>query len=275
MEAHHSIRDALAKSLQRILTEAGYILPTAKLDTELAGVVASSRDIKPLDVSFDLDPHPDAQAASSCPYDTVGGDVTIVKPVPSTPALPNPDIATFIESVTATTESNLQTGERKKLVRTGTRPEIKDAGTGEDVSGQEIIRQIAARNVVMMPWAIDPHGRLGPLFQRFLYDIVPRQLLTFSDGCMHGRHIYMLGNTPPCPSGVVTSAYSRWKATATRKFYGGSYSAPTPTEYFDQQLGLAITKAFGMHLRRAEKRLLYVHLDPPPPLLASRPGPRL
>ena len=57
----------------------------------------------------------------------------------------------------------------------------------------------------------------------------------------------------PCPRGVITAASINWKRNKHRRFFGHSYTAPTPKEYTLQQLGLTVTKAYAMHLRKASK----------------------
>ena len=57
----------------------------------------------------------------------------------------------------------------------------------------------------------------------------------------------------PCPIGILQSADTIWKLTKTRPFYGYSYTAPTPSIYTIQQLGLGITKGFATLLRHATK----------------------
>ena len=42
----------------------------------------------------------------------------------------------------------------------------------------------------------------------------------------------------------------------TPYFYGHSYSAPTPTIYTLQQIGLTITKEFDIHIRYVQRRFL-------------------
>jgi hypothetical protein len=59
----------------------------------------------------------------------------------------------------------------------------------------------------------------------------------------------------PCPIGILKTADSLWKTNKTRKFYGYSYTSPTPSIYTTQQLGLGITKAFATHIKNAAKAL--------------------
>jgi hypothetical protein len=56
--------------------------------------------------------------------------------------------------------------------------------------------------------------------------------------------------------GTLKLADHNWKLTQTRRFYGHSYSAPTPTIHTLQQIGLTTTKAFAIHIRYARKRFL-------------------
>jgi hypothetical protein len=60
----------------------------------------------------------------------------------------------------------------------------------------------------------------------------------------------------PSPKGTLKLADHNWKLTQTQRFYGHSYSAPTPTIHTLQQIGLTITKAFAIHIRYAQRRFL-------------------
>ena len=62
------------------------------------------------------------------------------------------------------------------------------------------------------------------------------------------------------------------KRTAQHDSTNGSHTVPTPQEYTMQQLGLTLTRAYGMHLRKATqhmgtkpvKRTVVVVVEPPP-----------
>ena len=65
-----------------------------------------------------------------------------------------------------------------------------------------------------------------------------------------------------------TTASINWKQNKTRKFYGHSYTAPTPKEFTLQQIGLSVTKAFALHLRNSTRKMNSTHgvvAQPPPP----------
>ena len=83
--AHHYIHDGWAVALQRVIALAGYILPTAKLETEKPSLLRCDPVAKPLDLSYDIDPVPSPDAPAVCEYACVGGDITITSPVQSLP----------------------------------------------------------------------------------------------------------------------------------------------------------------------------------------------
>ena len=75
--AHHFIWDGWTLALQRMLASAGYILPTAKLETENPHLIDCNLGANPLDLSFNIDPSPSPAASATCEYACVGGNVTI------------------------------------------------------------------------------------------------------------------------------------------------------------------------------------------------------
>ena len=99
-------------ALQRIISLAGYILPTAKLETEKPSLLWCDPGAKPLDLSFDIDPVPSPDTRVVSEYACVGGDITITSPVQSLP--PSPE--NLIETVTAAANTHSQVMERKKLM---------------------------------------------------------------------------------------------------------------------------------------------------------------
>ena len=195
----------------------------------------------------------DPDGPATCPFDCVGGDVTITPPVSPSPV--SGPIAKVIETVTAAAEEHLQTRERKKFNRTGD----VDPATGLRISGDKVMGGILAANTVMFPVAIDPHGRWGPIYHRFLYNYSPRQPLTFKAKRPNAKLMYERATSHPSPTGIVNTACSNWARKPTRRFYGHSYSAPTPKEHVQQQLGLVIVKALALHLRNATRKWARSH----------------
>lgn len=58
----------------------------------------------------------------------------------------------------------------------------------------------------------------------------------------------------PCPTGILTTASVLWQQSNPKSFYGHSYTAPTPKEFALGKIGLAITKAYALHIRNANKK---------------------
>ena len=71
---------------------------------------------------------------------------------------------------------------------------------------------------------------------------------------MFNRCQPVLGDST-CPSGIIPTATAVWRESKPRRFYGHSYTAPTPREHTLQQMGLVVTKAFGLHLRNSTRRM--------------------
>ncbi|KAL7536268.1 hypothetical protein ACHAWF_005420 [Thalassiosira exigua] len=92
--------------MQPLLVTAGYIRPGAKLGRDMLGLIDSNKDRWPLDISFSIDPSPNAQAAATCPLDEVRWDTTIVRPPPDS------DPADAISTVAANANQHLQRYER-------------------------------------------------------------------------------------------------------------------------------------------------------------------
>jgi hypothetical protein len=97
--------------------------------------------------------------------------------------------------------------------------------------------------MILIPIAIDPFGRFGPILQIFLYNTQPTNPITFTPTKPNATSMYHQITHFPSPKGILKLTDHNWKLTQTRRFYGHSYSAPTPTINTLQQIGLTITKA--------------------------------
>ena len=235
----------MKKFLASILATAECVPPTTtELQTEQTNMAPGFPDKKPFDVSFQPTPV-DSATAPPCPFRTVGLDVVI----PSTPHLSPPhDSLDVIEKVSANAEMHHQSYERQKLRRDGDRAE-----------GDTVIGDLLSAGHVLIPFAVDGYGGLGPMARRFLYGERTRRPLTFRHDRPNATRMYAQASAPPAPHGVVHLASVRWKQNRTRAFYGNSYTAPTPHEYWLQQLGLCLTKAFAIHIRNSYRKLMRRH----------------
>ena len=233
--------------LQRPLATAGYIHQHAKLDTERRDLIDLDKALRPLDVSFDIGTPTAANAAAyTCEYTTIGADVTIS----FAPTRKIPNVANVKNIVTAIAEQHLQQRERGKLVRNKEDNPITHAS----ITGEQVIGNLIRKGTVLIPAAICPHGAWGPMFENFLFHYQPAQPLKIDPLTTPNAYtMHQMATTSPCPLGIIHTANAVWKRTRQRRFYGNSYTAPTPKEYTLGELGLGITKALASHLKKAEQ----------------------
>ena len=126
------------------------------------------------------------------------------------------------------------------------------AVTTNTMPREDVLRTLHFDAKHLQMWAICPYGGLGPMLRRFLFGDDPIQPLSFSANKPHAATMYQDSLQSSAPHGILPLANSAWSASKPdhQRFYGHSYTAPTPQIHFLQQLGLACTKAFAFHIRR-------------------------
>ena len=169
------------------------------------------------------------------------------RPYSPEPTQPS-DTEDIISFYSANAGRCLQEAEKRKFKYMGNYTVTPATVTREDIAVQKHL-QI---------WAICPYGGLGPMFRRFLYGEEPKTLINFTanKNKPHAANIYLQSLQAYALHGVLPLANTAWSATRrdNQRFYGHSYTAPTPQVHFLQQLGLACTKAFAAHLHRQSRR---------------------
>ena len=90
-----------ATALQPVISTAGYILPTSTLDMERLGCMPSNGNLPPLDVSFKVDQSHTNDTTASCPYDSVGANLTCISTAAVKPLIKNSNVK---DQVTATAD---------------------------------------------------------------------------------------------------------------------------------------------------------------------------
>ena len=252
---HNYIRDGVARDLGILLAAAGVILSSSPIETEREGVWKCNPDLKPLDMVYEPAPTERGLPRDVCPYSGHGIDVTVTHAVSTKPNL-NP--VNILTTVAALAEKNLQEAERGKLQRDGT----TDVDTGRPVKGDELIGQLIDQRILLTPLAIDPHGKWGPMMDCFLFDRFPDCPIEFSVGRPNAAAMYQMATAHPAPRGIVNQAHQNWLTVRHRRtFFGGSHTIPTPEIFAYAKLGLTITKALALHVRKA-KRHFGVHPNP-------------
>ena len=110
--------------------------------------------------------------------------------------------------------------------------------------------------MALLPISVSPHGHLGSITTRLLYDEDPLPLLErdFAPDRLEAVKAARLAISSKIPHGLLPRADSIWRATHPSQPYGGSHHAACPSHYFDQELGLVISTAISSHLLRAYGR---------------------
>jgi hypothetical protein len=82
----------------------------------------------------------------------------------------------------ANADTHLQTYEKRKLGRTN---KISPS-THTLTCGDDLIHDLLQRNMILLPFVIDPLGRFGPILQNFLLDTPPQTPITLPPSKRHG-----------------------------------------------------------------------------------------
>ena len=261
--AHNIIVEGMAAAIQPALATARYIKSSTKLELEKPHLLELDSEARPLDLSFQPEPDIDGKAPHT-PYTIIGGDITITPPVEAS-TLTNSDIVRLKDTLSVAAESNLQKKEKLKLMR----PKVTDA-LGHETHGDIFLEDLVKKKIMLIPMAIDPHGKFGPMLENFLFGYTPRKHLSFIHNRYYAAEMYARSLDVQCPHGILTTANVRWQREKVRPFFGHSYTAPTPSEYTLGKIGLSITKAFALHLRNTNKKI-----GQKPPKAVETPSPSL
>ncbi len=119
--------------------------------------------------------------------------------------------------------------------------------TTNTLTREDVLRTLHSDAKHLQIWAICPYGGLGPMFRRFLFGDDPIRPLSFSalsQLAPQAAKMYHDSLHSTAPHGILPLAHPSWSASkpAHQRFYGHSYTAPTPQ--------IACTKACAFHIRR-------------------------
>ncbi len=82
----------------------------------------------------------------------------------------------------------------------------RDPTTGTTIPGDTIIGDILHNNTTLIPFAIDPFGRLGPILHHFLFGTRPTVPLSFPPSQPHATEMCTRITTFPSPTGILQLA---------------------------------------------------------------------
>jgi hypothetical protein len=119
------------------------------------------------------------------------------------------DAENILNKITANADNNLQRHERGKLGRMH-KPSTPNTPF---IHGDEVIGELYCKNMVLIPFTIDPWARFGPMLQSFLTTTHhPHQKpwrISHTNNKYHRPNanlMYERASQPPCPLGILTSA---------------------------------------------------------------------
>ena len=117
------------------------------------------------------------------------------------------------------------------------------------VHGEQIIAALNNNSTVLLPFAVDPHGGIGPLASRFLFgtttDPLPPHL-------HFRRQIPRLAHnnavSPASPSAILSHADKSWHQNSSHSPFGATYHSWFPSTWARQILGASVNAAFSERL---------------------------
>ena len=240
----NKVRDGIVKLLRPICTTVNLINSDGMITSETPRIIPGLPNRRPFDLSINFD-HMLNDHAWRCSLSRLGFDVVFVPTKNKTQSSISTDDARSNEY-----KLRLREGERDKFQRKG----ASCQDTMVTMSGDEMIGSIIKNMMALVPIAITAHGRLGSLFERFLYgdDALPPP--SFSDDRPNAAAAWRVATSPAVPSGILKQADHIWRSRHPNRFYGSSHKATTPSMWFDKQLGLHISTAVSAHLIRAHNK---------------------
>ncbi len=242
---HNTICNGFVQSLAPVLSTTKYVPPNTTVDTEPILYLPSDPHSCPFNLSFDPYPASPPLTSHGCTSTTVGADITISSLPPKLSIIPSsPDVQQII---TANANSHLQKCKCRKLGRINK----TDTSTSIITRGGTLIGDLLHRNMLLIPFAIDPLGRFGPLLQHFLFGHHSALLLWFPPSRPNATQMYTKLLQYPSLKGILLLTNHNWVLHPTQHFYGHSYLAPTPSITTVQSLGVSLTKAFAHHVQYA------------------------
>ncbi|KAL7525545.1 hypothetical protein ACHAXR_001054, partial [Thalassiosira sp. AJA248-18] len=258
MACHNRVRDGTAPIVKEVLKTAGFIGSSSRMEIEPRRVVEDLPGLRPFDFAFRPVPSFKYTHIPPCPFTQIGVDVTITSPKGHVP--PSRSGAAS-NNLSAKAAKHLVDKERGKLMRDGKLDTISNCY----LTGEQIIEILYRTNRVLIPMAVSPYGRWGPMFHHFLFGSMPgNPQYKFPATRPAAARMFDRLQSHPSPNNIVGHATKQWKENKPQQqiFYGHSHTAPTPKEYTLQKLGLVISNAIALHVRDAQLGALVAPTDP-------------
>jgi hypothetical protein len=136
-----------------------YLYPTTPMAIEPLFRLRSDSAARPFDISFS----PDPTSCHYCPYtSTIGSDTINITGPPPTPKTYQPE--DILNTITDNADNNHQRHKRGKLGCV----HKPSTHTTHFIHGDDVIGELFKKNMVLIPFTIEPCARFGPMLQAFL-----------------------------------------------------------------------------------------------------------
>ena len=242
---HDKIRDALYSVFTNLANLTGMVYSKTDVHHEPKGLIAHLSGRRPADVGLRLHPHHHSQRSTSR-HAYAAVDVTITGTPPTAPDSDQPT-------------QSLQNHMRKEILKL--RGATRKESTGEYVPGDDVICALLRRNVILVPFTVDPFGSLGPLARRLLLGNQKSPDIPDYREFLRRCHLLpgaarMLTHTTSTdyPTGALHKANQAWRASEGNRWFGTTYYDSTPATWAQSTLGSAIVTNLAKHIRHYERR---------------------
>ena len=215
---------------------------------EPKNIVPDLPNLRPFDFSFKPVPNLTTTNSPICPYSEIGIDVVVTKPLEYVTSPTSFCGAASPSNQSALAVKHLKEKERGKLMRNG----AGDGHTQSVLSGEDIIQYVYDSGKVLIPLAVSPDGDIGPMYKWFLFGTPMSDPYTFPNTRTQANKMYTRAMSHPSPHNIIGLATANWKKSkrpSSSPFYGHSYTAPTPKEWYLQEIGRVISDAIALHIR--------------------------
>ena len=85
-----------------------------------------------------------------------------------------------------------------------------DMYTQLSLTGKDVIQSLVDKNIALIPAAIDPHGKWGPMFDSLLTGYRAITPHIFNQENQAAATMHERATSHPCPTGIIQQATKNW-----------------------------------------------------------------
>ena len=80
---------------------------------------------------------------------------------------------------------------------------INSSEPSSRITGDSVIGDLLLQNMILIPFAVDPHGRFGPILNHFLFHTTATLSYDFPTSRPNATIMFTKSTTTPCPIGIL------------------------------------------------------------------------